>query len=330
MSELKMERSLADMALEQHGYTETFLDKVTRLISWKPIDKIVRQLPRSTQSVDGRPAYPSLVLFKILLMQRWYTLSDPAMEEALRDRLSFRRFAGLPLTSAVPDHSTLSRFRKILTDSGMYERILAELNRQLETHGLLVKTGVIVDATLVASSRRPRKVLEHDGEETTVSYSDDTDAQWMKKGKDLIYGYKAHAVCDDRDGYILGGDVTAANVAETTHLEQTLETASVPRGAVVLGDKGYASKDNRRKLKEKGLGDGLMHKASRNHPLTETRKQINRILSSIRYKIERAFGALKKWYGFNRMRYLGSAKGRMEFYLNAIAFNMKKAAVQVV
>src|SRR5262249_62023766 len=103
----------------------------------------------------GRPASPPLVLFKCLLLQQWYQLSDAQLEEALADRLSFRRFAGLPLDQEVPDHSTISRFRAQLAVRKLGERLFAELNRQLEVRGFLLKKGTLIDATLIAAAVNP-------------------------------------------------------------------------------------------------------------------------------------------------------------------------------
>jgi IS5 family transposase len=276
-------------------------------------------------------------MFRLLLLQKWYGLSDPGLEEALNDRISFIRFSGFSLSSPLPDHSTICRFRNTLLELGLYEKLFEEILRQLEVKGLLVKesNGAIVDATIIESSRRPRKVMEimpedRKEEETTgkptVSYSDDTDATWIKKGKRPYYGYKAHVSVDVRDGYVIGGHVTPANIADTTELETLLEKLNLPKGTMIFADKGYASEKNRTVLQEKKLNSGIMDKAVRNKPLTLIQIIINRLISSIRYKVERSIGTLKRGYHFTRMRYLGLKKGNMEFLLNATAFNLKKAA----
>ena len=192
-------------------------------------------------------------MFKLLLLQRWYGLSDPGLEEALNDRISFIRFSGFSLASSLPDYSTICRFRNSLLELGLYEKLFEEILRQLEGRGLLVQEGAIVDATVIESSRRPRKVVEiipedRKEEETVtpsvVSYSNDVDATWIKKGKKPYYGYKAHVSVDAKDGYVLGGHVTPANVADTTELEKLVDELDLPEGSMIFADKGYASENN--------------------------------------------------------------------------------------
>jgi IS5 family transposase len=152
---------------------------------------------------------------------------------------------------------------------------------------------------------------------------------WIKKGKKAYYGYKAHISVDAKDGYVLGGHVTPANVADTTELEKLVNELDLPEGSMIFADKGYASENNRAILTRKKLGNGIMDKAVRNKPLTSIQTIINKLISSIRYKVERSIGTLKRGYHFSRMRYLGLKKGNMEFLLNSIAFNLKKAAAMV-
>jgi len=316
---------------------KSFLDDVHLLIDWKPLEKILRKKYRKAASADGRPAYPPLPMFKLLLLQRWYGLSDPGLEDALYDRISFLKFSGFSMGSSFPDHSTICRFRNALMELGIYEKLFAEINRQIEAHGLLVKEGAIVDATIVESSRRPRKVIEvipedRNEEEPSsevsppqTTYSDDHDATWVRKGKKPYYGYKTHVVVDTREGFILNGHVTPAHVADTTEFEKLLTNLSLPDTSPVCADKGYASRKNRDLLAARGYEDGIMAKSARGKPLTLFQRLMNRIISSVRYRVEQGMGTLKKHYGFTRMRYLGLSKGNMEFLLNAMAFNLKKA-----
>jgi transposase, IS5 family len=330
--------SFADYFIEQRKHSNVFLDKIDQFIDWNHIGKQLKKKYKKTMSADGRPAYPPLPMFKLLLLQRWYGLSDPGLEEALNDRISFIRFSGFSLAGSLPDYSTICRFRNSLLELGLYEKLFEEIVGQLEVKGLLVREGAIVDATIVESSRRPRKVMEimpedrkeeKTGISSAVSYSGDTDAAWIKKGKRPYYGYKAHVSVDAKEGYVLGGHVTPANVADTTELKKLVEGSSIPEGSMIFADKGYASENNRAILTQKKLKDGIMDKAVRNKPLTPTEVFINKLISSIRYKVERSIGTLKRGYHFSRMRYLGLKKGNMELLLNAMAFNLKKAAAMV-
>ena len=205
----------------------------------------------------------------------------------------------------------------------------------MESSGILVRKGTIVDATIIESSRRPRKVMEimpEDRKEETIetpaiTYSDDSDAAWVKKGNKPYYGYKGHISVDAEEGFITGGHITPANTADTTEFEKLVNGS--PEGSIILADKGYASEKNRTILANKKLKDGIMYKAARNRPLTDTQRIINRFISSVRYKVEQSIGTLKRGYRFFRMRYIGLKKGNMEFLLNAMAFNLKKAAAMI-
>lgn len=340
MTDKRTTMGFADYFIEQRKQRNNFLDTIDGIIDWSGIAKLLKKKYIKTASADGRPAYPPLPMFKLLLLQRWYGLSDPGLEEALNDRISFLRFSGFSISSSLPDHSTICRFRNSLLALDIYETLFTEINRQLAVKGLLVKesSGAIVDATIIESSRRPRKVMEiipedRKEEETetppVITYSDDTDARWIQKGKKPYYGYKAHVSVDGKDGYIIGGHITPANTADTTELAELVNQLDLPHGSIVLADKGYASEKNRTILKEKNLTDGIMHKAVRNRPLTPIQTIINRLISSVRYKIEQSIGTLKRGYHFVRMRYLGLQKATMEFLLNAMAFNLKKAAARI-
>jgi IS5 family transposase len=327
----------ADYILETRGAPNTFLDKINSIIDWKNIEKVLKKKYTKKASADGRPAYPPLPMFKLLLLQRWYGLSDPGTEEALKDRISFIRFTGFSLQSPLPDHSTICRFRNTLLTESIYETLFSGVNRQLEERHLLVRgvNAAIVDATIVESSQRPRKVIEvmpedrkeEDTGTSKVTYSKDTDATWIRKGKRPYYGYKAHISVDAKDGYVTGGHVTPANIADTTELEKLVD--HLPEGTIVLADKGYASEKNRNILKERKLEDGIMDKAARNRPLTPIEIITNKLISTLRYKVERSIGTLKRGYHFCRMRYIGLIKANMEFLLTAMAFNLKKAAAMI-
>lgn len=227
-----------------------------------------------------------------------------------------------------------------MLELNLYEQLFTEINKQLESNGLLVKesNGAIVDATVIESSCRPKKVTDimpEDRKEDTVeqqpviTYSNDTEATWLKKGRKVYYGYKAHISVDAQDGYVIGGHVTPANVADTTELEKLVDETDISRDSFVFADKGYASEKNRSLLKDKGYIDEIMDKAVRNKPLGVVQRIINKLISSVRYKVERSIGTLKLGYRFSRMRYIGLQKGNMELHLNAMAFNLKKAAAMV-
>jgi IS5 family transposase len=149
-----------DMAVSVRKRPKSHLDKVDQIIDWKPIEGFLKKKLRRHKDAVGNPAYPALGMFKVLLLQRWHDLSDQGMEDALADRISFCRFAGFSMDHESPDASTICRFRNHLEERGLLVKLLNMINEQLERHGILVRTGSIVDATLIPSARRPRKVEE--------------------------------------------------------------------------------------------------------------------------------------------------------------------------
>lgn len=324
----------------------SFLLEVDKIIDFTKIERKLKKKYNPKARIDGAPAYPSLLMFKILLLQQWFNLSDYEAEEQLIVRLDFMKFVGLSMDSEVPDHSTISRFRNKLLELNLYDKFLLEINKQLEKLGLLVKKGAVVDATVVESSRRPRKVIDTESipedrkEESNekvedsnnncqVSYSSDEEAKWLKKGKNYYYGYKAHISVDSEHGFILGGHATPANVSDTVEFESLVEESSLDSGSIVFADKGYASKSNREYLDCNDYIDGIMIKNKKHQRITELDKKINKLISKVRYKVERTIGTLKRDYGFSRSRYLGRMKLEMEFKLKAMAFNIKKAVLMV-
>jgi IS5 family transposase len=150
----------------------------------------------------------------------------------------------------------------------------------------------------------------------------------VKKGKKAHYGYKAHISVDAKEGFVLGGHVTPAHVADTTQFEKLLSESDIPDDSFVVADKGYCSEKNRTHIRNR-YTDGIMYKAARNKPLTFIQYLMNKLISQIRYIVEQGIGTLKRRYGFFRMRYIGLEKGNMEFMLNAMAFNLKKAVAKI-
>jgi len=323
----------------------TFLDGVAAMLHWKRIDKLLRAgLGRTAEITAGAKAYPAIQMFKILLLQQWYNLSDQDTESAMLDRISFIRFVGLSLEESVPDHTTICRFRNILIEKGLLQPLLDEVNGQMEKQGKLVKKGVAVDASIISSAARPRKQVDietvvRDREEdepvhadkstasetkVSVSYSHDSDAAWTKKGKTFHYGYKAHMSVDVDTGVILAAHATPANHSDTGELEVLVQASRLQAKSRVYADKGYTSAVNRRLLKQNKYKDGIMNRAYRNKPLTEPERKRNKLISKKRCIVERVFGTLKQHYGMARASYLGTFKVQGELLLVSLAYNLKR------
>ena len=196
-----------------------------------------------------------------------------------------------------------------------------------------------LDASVVESTARPRKrvniekIAENREElelfkpadfKVTTTYSHDTDAAWFKQGKISHYGYKIHAMVDSRDGFVLAVHATPANLSDTGQFERLVSDAHLPKSTRAFADKGYISKHNSDVLKKRKFKDAIMARAFRNSPLTEHDKQHNRLISTKRYIVERAFGTLKEVHEAVRASYLGVLKVQAEFLLSPMAYNLKK------
>lgn len=294
------------------------LERIEGLIDWRSVGGVLGGV---YGSATGRPSYPPLVLLKVLLLQGWYGLSDPGMEEALADRLSFRRFVGLGLEDAVPDHSTISRFRSLLTDRGLAERVFAEVNRQIEAKGVVIKSGTIIDATaIVAAAAEPPR--QKGGGLSAV----DPDARWVKNkttGK-ARFGYKLHAAIDHGTGIIRQARITPANLPDV-EIGHELVTGDEQ---AVYADKAYVGPRMRERLRLAGIKDRVQRRAARCRPLRPIETRRNVLIGRIRGRIEGVFGALKRSYGLARMRYMGLARNITGTVLTLIAWNLARVADQ--
>ncbi len=292
------------------------LERIDEVVDWERLGAVVSGIYASG---EGRPSYPPLMLVKILLLEQWYGLSDPQMEEALADRISFRRFVGLGLAEDTPDHSTLSRFRAQLERHGVSEKLFAELVGQLEERGLLVKEGTLLDATLVeAQVRRPPVSAGLGGKSEK-----DPDADWTRSGKkrQAHFGYKVHAGVDQGSGLVRRAELTSAKVAESTVADQLVSGDE----GTVYGDRAYESKERRAWLRAQGIADGIMHRSHKNQRgLPEWQRERNAAIKPIRAAVERVFGTLKRSYGYRRVRYRGLGRNTVEMWLKLLAYNLRK------
>jgi transposase, IS5 family len=306
--------SLADGLVEGGAGRNRQLEKIAALVDWTAFERLLGDVYAAPV---GRPSYGPVVLLKCLLLQQWYRLSDPGLEEALSDRLSFRRFVGLALADPVPDHSTLSRFRSELSRRGLAERLLAELNRQLDAKGLMVKSGTLIDASLVeADCRRPHKGAPLEGRS-------DQDASWNAMPEKPLFGYKMHLAVDQGSGLVRRAILTPG------HVSDKLPFLALVQGdeRAVYADRGYDGAWYRARLVEQGIADGVMAGDYRQRPLDAAGRARNRVLAAVRRPIERTFGVLKRWYGYGRVRYRNLVKNALQLQLLCVALNLRRALV---
>jgi len=291
------------------------LDRLSSLVKWYRFEKILARL--RSPAGPGRPAYNSLVMFKALLLQSLYGLSDSELEEALADRLSFRRFVGLTLEETVPDHTTLNRFRSLLVEAGLLEKLFGELDHQLDKAGLILRRGTMLDATVMAAARPPSGAAQEVGE------VGDPDAGFTRRqGKPgSSYGYKAHVGVDQGSGLIRRVRTTAANVNDTVEADHLI---CGDEGAV-LADAAYHTKARELSLRQRGIKPRLMRRANKHHPRLPARlKQFNQLIARQRFAVETTFATLKNRMRLCAIRYRGLAKAAGQVLIAAMAFNMRR------
>ena len=310
--------SLAHGMLVDHAALHE-LDDVNELIDWSRLEDLLSGIHNRAK---GEQAWPPLFMFKALLLQSWYKLSDPGLEKQLARDLLFRRFVGLDIAESVPDHSTIWSFRQRLAADTLMDRLLEEVNDQLSERSLYIRSGEvsIVDASVIEAKQcRPNK--RKDGSDTQ-----DAEAGWnVKTASDgkrkSTYGFKAHANVEE-DGFIKTTDYTAGNIHDSNCFTGLLSGDE----SAAYADSAYVSETHSEWLARHSIANRLTRRAYRNKPLSRADKQFNRLHSGTRSIVERVFGVLKQHYGMGKARYLGLARNRTRFELMCVAYNLKRGA----
>lgn len=335
--------SFSDISVSRRKLKSTFFTQIDKIIDWSLIDQSIRKFYQRGKSVDGRPSYSGLLLFKMTLLQTWYNLSDYEVEAQVNDSLSFMQFTGLKLEDKVPDHSVISRFRTAMTKSDAYDSLLQSINDQLEKHSIIVKQGCIVDASVTVTPRKPKGKKEYEVVEdrketdnneievksikTMVKHkaSVDTQGAWLIKAGKFHFGYKRHVSVDDQNGLVTSVITTSANESDMNHLIDVVEKGNYAKGTTVKADKGYQSEKNQTLLREKGYKQRIMKKALKGKPMGAWQKKYNQIISSTRFKIERTFGGMSRWFGAGIARYIGLKKTHTQHLMEAISYNLYRS-----
>ena len=335
---LQKQPTLADTIcdLRSRKIKRTFFTQINELIDWDSIEKLIDSDYFKGKSVVGKPSYSGLLLFRMCLLQSWYGLSDYEVEDRLNDSISFSYFCGMNIDEVAPDHSTLSRFRTALTKTKTFEKLFSIINEQLEAHNIIVKKGIIVDASVIDTPLRPKgktnhKVTEDRTEEEVrvkKQYADsvDADGTWLKKRGKYHFGFKKHHVTDN-EGLVIGVLTTTASKNEIANLEDVLETVNIdlPKDIPLKADKGYQSKKNAGLLKKRNLKNHILRKAYKNKPLTRWERKFNKLIGKTRFKVERTFGGIKRWFNGGLARYRGIEKMHTQNLMEAMCYNLYRS-----
>lgn len=313
-----MERRSAPLTFTDHlthdlggPRSRAFFDDCERLIPWQQLAGQLGDLFSDTPK-GGRPHWPIVLMLKGLLLQRWFQLSDPQLEEVLRDRLSFRRFVGLSLDDATPDETTFCVFRERLRHAGQASALFEAVNEHLRQKGVILQNGTLVDALIVSA---PNGRSRADGSRTRDGCASGT----RKHGRHYV-GYKAH-IASDRRGLITNYVFDTASPHDSVHFDQL--TANEKEAA--YGDAAYMSQDRREALEARGVFCGILYRRVRHQKeLSQAQRDHNRRCAKVRGLVELPFAWLRNW-GYHRVRYRGLLRNAVDFVLHAIAYNLKRS-----
>jgi len=291
--------SLAYDGKKKQTKKEKFLTEMDRIIPWKKLTRLIE--PHYPKAGSGRPPMGVQKMLGIYFMQQWFKLSDPAMEDALYDTEPLRRFAGIELgQDAVPDESTILKFRHLLEKHDLAAKLFEATCGYLEENGLLLREGTIVDATLIdAPASTKNKERKRDPEMTQV-----------KKGNQWYFGMKAHTGTDTKNRTVHTVVATTASV----HDSQVMEDLIHGEEASVYGDKVYADEARKEEFEERGVKWCVSKKAARGTTLSQKDKKHNRRMSKTRARGEHPFHVVKCLWGHRKVRYRGIAKNANQLF----------------
>ena len=274
-----------------------FLAQMERVVPWAALEALIA--PHAPEGRRGRPPFSVRTMLRIHFMQQWFTLSDPAMEEALHDVPLFREFAGLNYEMRLPDESTILRFRHLLEEHKLAEQILQTVNEMLQAKGLLLKAGTVVDATLIAA---PSSTKNDSGQR-------DPEMHQTKKGNQWYFGMKAHIGVDADSGLVHTVKGTAANVNDVVEANSLLHGEETH----AFGDAGYQGAAKRLDAREDvqwhvGMRPGKRRALDKTRKVDALVEQLERLKASIRAKVEHPFRVIKRQFGHVKVRYRGLKK----------------------
>jgi len=279
------------------------LSKLDKVINWElfrePIEKALHVEPKGA---GGRPSFDKIMMFKILILQKYYNLSDEQTEFQINDRTSFKQFLGLKIGGVVPDEKTVWLFKENLSKANLSEQLFNLFAQQLVKQGIIAKEGSMVDATFVDVPKQrntreenadvkkgaiPIEFAKKDknGKRSKLSQKD-TDARWMTKSGERHYGYKDHINADAKTKFITKYSVTSAAPHDSTEIENIIDETD----NAVYADSAYKSKKIEEFLQEKKCKSFVHEKGYRGSPLTETQKESNNLKSKTRARVEHIFG----------------------------------------
>lgn len=325
---------------DQLGFVDAFagpgmgsnpkLERIDALIDWQAVGRIVAQLRTAP---TGRRPYDPLAMLKALYLAALYDLSDPGLEEALLDRLSFRRFCGFAWDAATPDETTICRFRAAISASGgdgtepgkpgrpsLMQDCFDEINRQLDRRGIIVRKGTLLDASIIPATHNPPSREAGMG----AAHPREPGADWTNKNGKSYFGYKLHIGVDEGSGIVRRAVFTPARTSDS----ETAEDLICGDEAAVYADKAYENKHRRARLKAKGIKDRIMHRRHKHIAELPPWQQVrNALISRRRAPVEATFSALKRLYGLARTRCHSLARNQTAALAALTVYNLRRTTL---
>lgn len=318
--------------LEKLSKKQDPLEKLSSHIDFeyfrKPLQKAL--FKDSDKSKGGRPSYDVVLMFKVLILQRYYNVSDDAMEYAILDRLSFMRFLGLGINNAVPDSKTIWLFRDTLTKLKLIDELFSILDKQLDKDGIIVHKGKILDASIVEvpiqrNSREENNQLKEGNvpEDWTENKQrqKDIDAQWTTKRGQNYFGYKNHIKVDSKTKLITGFKVTSANIADKHPVADLLDRKE-DGGQPVYGDSAYSSQELEELYQQNNIISKVNTKGCRYKKINKSQQKTNKKQSRIRARVEHVFAFMANSMNRKFLKYRSFVRNQIAIGLMNITYNL--------
>src|SRR3954449_44931 len=313
------------------------LEAIDRLVPWESfradIEAVVLTPDEARKSNAGRKPLDALLMFRMLVLQSLYNLSDEQVEYQVRDRLSFTRFLRLGIENRIPDGTTLWLFREKLAEAGLIEKLFNRFDQHLAAKGYIARGGQIIDASIVPVPTQRNSRDENDQlragrtpagwkQKPTKLRQKDRDARWTKKHGRSFFGYKNHVNADAKHKLIRNYAVSDAAVHDSQELDGLLDKGNTCND--VFADSAYRSTEIEAQLRASGYRSRIHRRGRRNHPLSSAQQRVNHAKSRIRARIEHVFGAQQSAPGGRIVRTIGIVRVRAKIGLQNLAYNIRR------
>lgn len=308
------------------------LERLNQKIKWEEFRPIIENgIKKEPKAPGGRPPYDVILKFKMMILQRYYNISDEQLEYQVNDRLTFMRFLGLDIASDVPDCNTIWTFKEQLKENGIVEKLFDKFLVMLENEGFIANEGSIIDASFVEVPRQRNNKDDNDKiknnktpeewekEENKNKLSHkDLDARWTKKNNETHYGYKDHVKVDKKSKLVTKFNVTSASVHDSQKLDDLLDKKD--KGKELYADSAYVGQEET--LLKNEVVNRIHEKGYKNKPLTDEQKSSNNEKSKTRARVEHVFGFIENSMNGSSIRTIGIERAKVNIGMMNLTYNL--------